>query len=46
VLETVVGLAEIIVVIVVADRLLLAAEARGWIRYRRKGPDDRGKEAD
>jgi len=36
-LETVVGLVEILAVVLVVDRLLLAAEARGWINYRRKG---------
>lgn len=36
-LGTIVGLAEILAVVLVVDRLLLAAEARGWISYRRKG---------
>jgi hypothetical protein len=36
-LGTLVGLAEILAVVLVVDRLLLAAGARGWISYRRKG---------
>ena len=38
-LGTLVGLAEILAVVLVVDRLLLAAEGRGWINYRRKGPN-------
>jgi len=39
VLGTIVGLAEILAVVLVVDRLLLAAEDRGWVNYRRKGPN-------
>ena len=35
-LGTIVGLVEILAVVLVVDRILLWAEARGWITYRRK----------
>ena len=38
VLGTIVGLLEILAVVLVVDRILLWAEARGWIQYRRKTP--------
>lgn len=38
-LGTIVGLVQILAVVLVLDRILLFAEARGWINYRRKGPN-------
>ena len=41
-LGTLVGLVEILAVVLVVDRILLAVEARGWISYRRKDRDASG----
>ena len=45
-LRTLVGLLEILAVVLVLDRLLLAAGARGWINYRRKGTGDPPTDSD